>query len=122
MLSAQGQTNGTSGVLSRCMTDPTAFPQRMTFAMTPEVETGTYANFVNIWHMPDCFIFDFSVLTQPPSLQENEDGQQYINLPARVVSRVRVPPEQVFEIMKALNTQLAAWENETGKRQPKPES
>jgi len=32
------------------------------------------------------------------------------------VSRVRIPPDQVFELMKALEQQLTMWENETGKR------
>jgi hypothetical protein len=30
-----------------------------------------------------------------------------------------VPPNQVFEIMKALERQLTGWEQETGRR-PKP--
>jgi hypothetical protein len=38
-----------------------------------------------------------------------------------VVARVRVPPSQVFEIMKALERQLTAWETETGRR-TKPQS
>jgi hypothetical protein len=38
---------------------------------------------------------------------------------AQVVARVRVPPSQVFEIMKALERQLTAWETETGRR-PRP--
>ena len=29
-----------------------------------------------------------------------------------VVSRVRIPPAQVFELMKALEQQLSAWESE----------
>jgi hypothetical protein len=32
------------------------------------------------------------------------------------VARVRVPPNQVFEIMKALERQLTGWEQETGRR------
>ena len=86
--------------------------------MTPEVDVGVYANFVNIWHMSDCFIFDFSVLSTPPSLQQDEDGKPFLHFPARIASRVRVPPEQVFEIMKALNTQLEAWETEKKQSQP----
>jgi hypothetical protein len=31
---------------------------------------------------------------------------------ATVVSRVRIPPSQVFELMKALEQQLSAWEKE----------
>ena len=36
----------------------------------------------------------------------------------RVVSRIRIPPEQVFELAKALTQQLEFWEQETGRRNP----
>ena len=39
-------------------------------------------------------------------------------MPARVVSRIRIPPEQVFELAKALTQQLEFWEQETGRRAP----
>ena len=69
---------------------------------------GTYADFVSVWHSRDAFVLDFAVLAQPTTAQQ---------LSARVVSRVRIPPTQVFEIMKALEQQLTAWENE-GKPPP----
>ena len=71
---------------------------------------GTYADFVSVWHSRDVFVLDFAVLSQPTTPQQ---------LSARVVSRVRIPPSQVFEIMKALEQQLTAWENE-GKPPPPP--
>jgi hypothetical protein len=64
---------------------------------------GTYADFVSVWHSKDAFVLDFAVLAQP--VQPNQ-------LMSRVVSRVRIPPSQVFEIMKALEQQLTAWESE----------
>ncbi|HET6907953.1 MAG TPA: DUF3467 domain-containing protein [Mycobacteriales bacterium] len=64
---------------------------------------GTYADFVSVWHSKDVFVLDFAVLGQPVV-----NGQ----LVSRIVSRVRIPPSQVFEIMKALEQQLTAWENE----------
>lgn len=64
---------------------------------------GTYADFVSVWHSRDVFVLDFAVLSQPTTPAQ---------LSARVVSRVRIPPTQVFEIMKALEQQLTAWENE----------
>jgi hypothetical protein len=33
---------------------------------------------------------------------------------ARVVSRVRIPTSQAWELMRALNEQLSQWENEFG--------
>jgi hypothetical protein len=90
----------------------------MTFTSTPEVEAGVYANFVSLWHQPDCFVLDFSVFTQPPQVMEDEDGNQRLELPARIVSRVRIPPAQVFELMKAINDQLSMWERDNGKLPP----
>ena len=100
---------------------PSPLPQRMTFVSTPEVETGVYANFVSLWHQPDCFVLDFSVFTQPPQVVDDPDGSQHVELPARIVSRVRIPPAQVFELMKALNDQLSMWEMETGRKPTPPE-
>ena len=97
-----------------------SLPQRMTFVSTPDVETGVYANFVSLWHQPDCFVLDFSVFTQPPQVVSDSDGSKHVELPARIVSRVRIPPAQVFELMKALNDQLSMWEAEHGKKPPPP--
>jgi hypothetical protein len=58
-----------------------------------------------VWHSKDVFVLDFAVLSQPITPQQ---------LQSRVVSRVRIPPSQVFEIMKALEQQLSAWEKERG--------
>jgi hypothetical protein len=66
---------------------------------------GTYADFVSVWHSKDAFVLDFAVLAQPVS------PAQFVS---RVVARVRIPPSQVFEIMKALEQQLTAWEAERG--------
>src|SRR5690606_8451011 len=68
-------------------------PRRLNVAATPEVETGVYADFVRVWHLPSSFVLDFSVHTNPPQIAE-VDGQKVINLPARMVSRVRIPPSQ----------------------------
>lgn len=95
-------------------------PRRLNVAATPEVETGVYADFVRVWHLPSSFVLDFSVHTNPPQITE-VDGQKVINMPARMVSRVRIPPSQIFEIMKALEKQLSLWEAEQGKRPGAPD-
>lgn len=96
-------------------------PQRIDFATAPEVEAGVFANFVSVWALPDCFTMDFSVFTKPPQLVEDDNGEKFIHMPARVVSRVRIPPAQVFELMKALNLQLTVWEEHTGNKRPDPD-
>jgi hypothetical protein len=58
-------------------------------------------------------------LRRPPYPSEDIDAsRQLIMIPARVVSRVRIPASQVFELMKVLEKQLSAWELETGQRPP----
>jgi len=73
--------------------------------MPDELAGGDYADFVRVWHGKDIFTLDFAALVAPMSA----DGTT-----ARVVSRVRIPPSQVFEIMKALERSLTAWEKEHG--------
>lgn len=98
------------------MSEPsnTPLPRRLSLSATPEVEAGVYADFVSVWHQPHLFVLDFSVHTNPPQVME-VSGQKVVNVPARMVSRVRIRPEQIFEIMKALNQQLSQWEKEQGK-------
>ncbi|HLV57633.1 MAG TPA: DUF3467 domain-containing protein [Natronosporangium sp.] len=93
---------------------PPPLPRRLSISATPEVEAGVYADFVSVWHQPHLFVLDFSVHTNPPQVVE-VDGRKMVNVPARMVARVRIRPEQIFEIMKALNHQLSRWEREQGK-------
>ena len=80
-----------------------------------EQEAGTYANFAGVWHGADGFVLDFAVVTQPPQPGEEIDsGQSVTQVNARVVSRVRIPTSQAWELMRALNEQLSQWENEFG--------
>ena len=84
-----------------------------------EMVAGVYADFVSVWHTPSTFTFDFAALAAPPELQETEDGKVVSVLKSRIVGRIRIPPDQVFEIMKALEHQLTAWETERAQRQGK---
>jgi len=79
--------------------------------MPPELTAGAYADFVRAWHTKDVFILDFANLVEPVRAEDDA-----VLLSATVVSRVRIPPSQVFELMKALELQLSAWEKETGVR------
>jgi hypothetical protein len=87
--------------------------------LPPEHIGGAYADFANVWHTPTVFVMDFLTLARPPREQVDADtGQRHTIVPARVVSRIRIPPEQVFELAKALTQQLEFWEQETGRRAP----
>ena len=74
---------------------------------------GQYADFANIWHTPETFVLDFAVAVMPPHAVE---GRANPVLDGRVVTRVRIPAAQVWEVMKALEQQYTAWEQETGRR------
>jgi len=88
----------------------------MEISVTPESEAGVYANFVGVWHDADVFTLDFTAVTRPPEMTTDpETGEEFLRVQSRIVSRVRIPPGQVFEIMRALEVQLSGWESETGR-------
>jgi hypothetical protein len=91
--------------------------QRIEIKLTQDAEIGIYADFVRAWHTNDAFVLDFASLLEPP---HHQDGK--VVLKASVASRVRIPPAQVFELMKALEQQLSAWEKEHGKGNAAPPS
>jgi hypothetical protein len=82
--------------------------------LPPEHEAGTYATFAGIWHDRDGFILDFAVATHPMQAGADEDGNNFQVLPARVVSRIRIPYGQAWEFMKGLTTELGLYEQEFG--------
>lgn len=87
--------------------------------LPPDEIAGHYADFANVWHTPNVFVMDFLTLAQPPHDEvDASTGERRTVVPARVVSRIRIPPEQVFELAKALTQQLEFWEQETGRRSP----
>jgi len=87
--------------------------------LPPTAVAGLFADFASVWHTPNVFVMDFVALTQPPQpTVDAETGAESILVPGQVVSRIRIPPEQVFELAKALAQQLEAWESETGKKAP----
>ncbi len=91
-------------------------PERRIAVTLPEsVVPGVFADFVSVWHTPDVFTLDFASMVNPGQLGvDDESGEQVVVVPAQVVARVRIPPSQVFEIMKALEQQLTVWERESG--------
>lgn len=92
-------------------------PRQFEIDLPPDAIDGHYADFANVWHTPNVFVMDFVALAQPPREEINEEtGEKVAIVPARVVSRIRIPPEQVFELAKALTQQLEFWEQETGRR------
>ena len=93
-------------------------PSHLAIEMPEAAVVGVYADFVSIWHTEDVFVFDFAALKAAPGPAQTPEGETVNLVQTQVVSRVKVPPNQVFEIMKALNVQLASWEAQTGRSRP----
>jgi hypothetical protein len=79
---------------------------------------GVHADYASVWHTPETVVIDFLAMNAPASTMVGADGEEVPVLNATVASRIRIPPTHVFELMKALETQLAQWEIETGRRNP----
>lgn len=102
-----------------CRVPEEELPQQFQIELPPEVAVGVFADFASVWHTPNVFVMDFVALSKPPMhVQDEHTGESAMIIPSQVVSRIRIPPEQVFELAKALTQQLEAWEQETGRRPP----
>ncbi len=96
------------------MSEPSGMPEHRMEIVMPEANIpGVHADLVGVWHTRDSFVLDFSAIVEPPRVEQAPVGQVIVER-AQVVARVRIPPSQVFEIMKALEQQLSLWERETG--------
>lgn len=89
-------------------------PHRVDVVTPPAQVAGVAADMVAVWHTAESFVLDFSAFADPARV-EVDDGVDVLVQRAQVVARVRIPPSQVFEVMKALEQQLSAWEHETGR-------
>lgn len=86
----------------------TATTPQFEFRIDPEIEGGTYANFVVVWHTAHEFTLDFAA-TLPA---ENRD--EGVVVPARVVTRVKLPVSVVFDLLQAINDNMSKYESAFG--------
>ncbi|MBW8483339.1 hypothetical protein [Actinomadura parmotrematis] len=90
---------------------------RVEISVPPEQEIGTFAGFASVWRTQDGLVLDFATETRPPEVaQDTATGERYVHVPARVVARVRIPPGQVWELMKSLEQNLSAYERDSAGR------
>ena len=87
-------------------------PTQYELRVPPELEGGVFANFLGVWHTAHEFTLDFAA-TLPAEPTETPDGP-IIRVPCRVTARIKVPPTLVFEILKALNTNMTGYEERFG--------
>lgn len=85
-------------------------PQSLQVNVPPEQVAGQYANLVGVWHTPHEFAIDFCII-QPFT------GHGPDTVAAQVVSRVRIPPTIVFDLLRALNQDLGEYEAAYGEIQ-----
>ena len=74
--------------------------QEFQFSIPDEIAAGVYSNMVLVWHTAYEFTLDFS------AIEPTESNR----VPCRVVSRVRIPPTVIFDLMRALNDNMAKYE------------
>lgn len=96
-------------------------PMHLNLSLPADAEVGVFADLANVWHTPNTFIMDFLSIKQPVASAEQPDGQVVTRVEATVAARVRIPPEQVFGLIRALTEQSQRWLAESGKSEP-PES
>jgi len=92
--------------------------QQLQIQVPDDMEQGVYANLTAVWFTPFEFTLDFAVM-QPPAV----DGDGNPVLPARVVSRIKFPTTQVFQLIKAINEAMTGYENTFGPiEEPQPKA
>lgn len=95
------------------MSEP--LPNFLNIEIPSDVPT-TFADVANLWHTPDVFVIDFLSMVAPPQPGADPAGTDSLIIPLRVAHRVKIAPAQVFELMKALEKQLSAYELEKGQK------
>lgn len=97
------------------MTEPSPpQPSQFILQVPDALEGGVYSNVVGVWHTPYEFTLDFAVLLPSQQAEHPETGQPLAVQPARVVSRIKIPPSVVFELMRALSQNKRLYERNVG--------
>jgi hypothetical protein len=82
-------------------------PIELQIEVPAELEGGTYSNVLNVWHTAYEFTLDFGVMQ---AVGQQADPEAPLQVPVRVVARVRIPVTLLFEVLKALNTNMTNYE------------
>lgn len=82
------------------------------FQLPDDLTGGVYSNVVAVWHTPYEFTLDFAVMLPAQQVASSEGTAS--STPCRVVSRVKIPPAVVFELMRALSVNERLYEERIG--------
>ena len=91
-------------------------PAQLAMQLPPETEVGVFADFASVWHTPNTFVLDFLSVKMPARPAGAAAAGPVID--AKVAARVRIPSEQIFPLIQALQTQGDQWLAETGRHAP----
>lgn len=89
---------------------PDEAPINFLIEVPNELETGQYSNFLSVWSGPHDFTLDFAVLGQ--AQRDEETGR--VVVPAKVVSRVKVPLTMAQDVLRALASNVSKFEEQAG--------
>lgn len=79
--------------------------QQINVTVPEELKHGVYANFLVISHSPHEFTLDLCQVVP---------GTEKGSVKAEVVSRVKIAPTMVGKVIRALNTNMTAYEDQFG--------
>lgn len=99
--------------------DENQLPLQLAIELPPDRTTGVFADFANIWHTPVSFVIDFLSTKEPPRAVQSDVGDvDHAVLETVVAARIRIPPEQIFPLINALQEQSQKWLDEQGRAEP----
>ena len=90
---------------------------RLDFYLPPDQEAGIYANAAAVWHTRYDFTLDFAS-TQTVRPSDPDDPESQLVLPARIVARIRIPPTQAFDLIRAISGTIERYEAAWGEIVP----
>lgn len=107
------------GTVASMADESNHLPLQLAVELPPDKATGVFADFANIWHTPVGFVIDFLSTKRPAQPTASESGViDHAVLETVVAARIRIPPEQIFPLINALQEQGAKWLEEQGRVEP----
>src|SRR4051794_673815 len=79
----------------------------------PAMEGGVYANALSVMFSGHEMTLDFAV-SLPAEQRYTPDGQAVSVMPWRVTARVRIAPTVAFDLMRTLEANMTAYEEQFG--------
>jgi hypothetical protein len=90
---------------------------RFEMRVPDELENGSYANFLTVWHSPHEFTLDFAVTGQG---QPDPTEQADVVVPANVVARIKLPLTVAEAVLATLAENVTRYESAAGDPIQKP--